>query len=167
MESRDIYQVYICFVFFVVVFAVPYACDILITTSFTFIYRAQRRHLLSLSLYGIQTAQEEPVREISRLYSTLTTLPTSSRTLPPPAEKTDWKGAGGGGVRLHKSSLHSNPSSVQGAPKLYLGKGLCKLSYLSACITSYTKMNYCSSTKGDLQSNKHLLIYKTCHALFL
>ena len=31
-------------------------------------------------------------REISRLYSTLTTSPTSSRTLPPPAEKTDWEG---------------------------------------------------------------------------
>ena len=110
-EQGHILGLYL-FCFFVVVFAVTYACDILITTSFTFIYRAQRVIFFLYHYTVSRLRRRSRLEKISRLYSTLTTLPTSSRTLPPPAEKTDWKGTGGGGVRLHKSSLHSNPSSV-------------------------------------------------------
>lgn len=100
------------FCFFVVV--VPYACDMLITTSFTFIYRAQRviffffitiQYLDCVAGAGFVRVE----REISRLYSTLTTLPTSSRTLPPPSRGENRLG---GRVRLHISSVDTDPSSV-------------------------------------------------------
>ena len=110
-EQGHILGLYL-FCSFVVVFAVPYACDILITTSFTFIYRPQRV-IFFLYHYTVSRLRRRSRLEKFRGY----TVPSRhclrlAVPSPLPRRKQIGRGRKGGGVRLHKSSLHSNPSSV-------------------------------------------------------
>ena len=108
LSYRDILGL-ILFCFFVVVFAVPYACDILITTSFTFIYRAQRV-IFFLYHYTVSRLRRRSRLEKFRGY-TVPSRHCLRLAVPSPLPRRKQIGRGGG-LRLHKSSLHSNPSSV-------------------------------------------------------
>ena len=96
------------FCFFVVV-VVPYACDILITTTFTFIYRAQRV-IFFLYHYTVSRLRRRSRLEKFRGY-TVPSRHCLRLAVPSPLPRRKQIGRGRG-LRLHKSSLHSNPSSV-------------------------------------------------------